>query len=61
MKYLLTIEIEHLIFLMLIFSVGSVQSKTTQERIDQDILLGKPVVIHVSVALADKNKGDSPL
>jgi len=53
MNNLITIRIILVLFLMLVFTVDAEQSKTTQERIDQDVLLGKPVVIHVSVALAD--------
>ena len=37
-------------------------ASTTQERIENDIAAGKPVVIHVSVALADnENQGIVPV
>ncbi len=43
-----------LILLVISFSFsGKVYASATQERINKDISMGKPLVIHVSVALAD--------
>ena len=42
-----------LLFALLLFFSGTVFAGATQERIDNDLARGKPIVIHVSVALAD--------
>lgn len=53
MSGLLSFRIFLLMLLLRVFEVDAAQFLTTQARIDQDVLLGKPVVIHVLVALAD--------
>jgi hypothetical protein len=42
-----------LVFLLLLAFYGDAFASATQERIDRDLAEGKPIVIHVSVALAD--------
>lgn len=42
-----------LLLVISLFFSGKVFANTTQERINKDIARGKPIVIHVSVALAD--------
>ena len=48
-------------FLILTFSGGSFAS-TTQERLDLDISANRPIIVHVTVALADnKNQWIVPV
>ncbi len=42
-----------LLFLLLLAFYGDAFASATQQRIDRDIAQGNPIVIHVSVALAD--------
>lgn len=46
-------KIETILFALLIFEAGCAGASPTQDRIDMDIAQGKPIVIQVSVALAD--------
>lgn len=46
-------KVKTALFALLMLLFGGAQALSIQERIDRDIAQGKPVIIHVSVALAD--------
>lgn len=46
-------KVKAVVFVLLVLLFNAAQASSTQQRIDSDIEQGKPLVIHVSVALAD--------
>ena len=62
MKVIRYMKVKAVLFFLLVNSFSSTQASSTQERIDRDVASGKPVIIHVSVALADnKNQWIVPV